>query len=50
MSHLETLIAEYPDWQGFLVKRNTKVGRLGHGGWETELDIVGYHRRAKAHA
>jgi hypothetical protein len=43
MTHLESLIAEYLEWQGFLTKRNTKVGRLGHGGWEMELDIVGYH-------
>ena len=43
ISHLETLIAEYLDWQGYLVKSNTKVGRLGHGGWEMELDIIGYH-------
>jgi len=46
MSHLETLIAEYLDWQGFLVRRNTKVGRLPHGGWEMELDIVGYHPKS----
>jgi hypothetical protein len=46
MSHLETLIAEYLDWQGFLVRRNTKVGKLGHGGWEMELDIVGYHPKS----
>jgi hypothetical protein len=43
MTHLETLIAEYLDWQGFLVRRNTKVGRLSHGGWEMELDIIAYH-------
>ena len=43
LPHLETLIAEYLDWQGYLVKSNTKVGRLGHGGWEMELDIIGYH-------
>ena len=43
MSHLEALIVEYLDWQGYLVRRNTKVGRLGHGGWEMELDVVGYH-------
>ena len=43
MSHLESLIAEYLDWQGHIVRRNIKVGRLGHGGWEMELDIVGYH-------
>ena len=42
MAHLEVLVAEYLDWQGFLVKRNVKVGRLSHGGWEGELDVVGY--------
>jgi hypothetical protein len=46
MTHLETLIAEYLDWQGFLVMRNKKVGRLKHGGWEMELDIVGYHPKS----
>lgn len=45
-SHLESLIAEYLDWQGYIVKRNIKVGRLSHGGWEMELDIVGYHPRS----
>lgn len=43
MSHLESLLAEYLEWQGFLVRRNTKVGKLAHGGWEMELDIVGFH-------
>jgi hypothetical protein len=43
MSHLEDLIREYYEWQGFIVRRNIKVGRLGHGGWEGELDIVAYH-------
>jgi hypothetical protein len=43
MSHLESLIAEYLDWQGYLVKKNVKVGRLHHGGWEMELDVIGYH-------
>jgi hypothetical protein len=46
MSHLESLIAEYLEWQGFLVRRNTKVGKLGHGGWEMELDILGYHPKS----
>jgi hypothetical protein len=46
MTHLETLIAEYLDWQGYLVMRNKKVGRLKHGGWEMELDIVGYHPKS----
>lgn len=43
MSHLETLIAEYLEWQGFLIGRNTKVGRRTRGGWEMELDVVGFH-------
>ena len=43
MSHLENLIVEYYDWKGYLVKRNIKVGRLKHGGWEMELDVIAYH-------
>ena len=43
MSHLEDLLAEYYDWSGYLVKRNMKVGRLSHGGWEMELDVVAYN-------
>lgn len=43
MSHLESLIVEYLDWQGYLVRRNTKVGKLKHGGWEMELDVIGYN-------
>lgn len=42
MSHIEDLIAEYYDWQGYLVKRNIKVGRLSHGGWEMELDMIAF--------
>ena len=43
MSHLESLIVEYLDWQGYLVRRTTKVGRLKHGGWEMELDVIGFN-------
>ncbi|HJX82925.1 MAG TPA: hypothetical protein VJ723_01130, partial [Candidatus Angelobacter sp.] len=42
-SHLEQLIAEYLEWNGFFVKKNIKVGPLAHGGWEMELDIIGYN-------
>jgi len=47
MSHLEDLVAEFYDWKGYLIKRNVKVGRLSHGGWETELDIVSFDPRQK---
>lgn len=43
MTHLEKLIFEYYDWLGYLVKHNIKVGRLTHGGWEMELDIIAYN-------
>jgi hypothetical protein len=43
MSHLEDLICEYYEWQGYIIRRNVKVGRLSHGGWEGELDIIAYH-------
>lgn len=43
MSHLENLVAEFLDWEGFLLKKNIKVGRRSRGGWEMELDVVGYH-------
>jgi hypothetical protein len=43
MSHLEALIAEYLEWQGYLIRRNMKVGRRTKGGWDMELDVVGYH-------
>jgi hypothetical protein len=43
MSHLEDLLCEYYEWQGYIVRRNVKVGRLNHGGWEGELDVVAYH-------
>jgi hypothetical protein len=47
MSHLEDLIAEFYDWSGYLVKRNLKVGKLSHGGWEMELDIIAFHPTTK---
>nr|WP_315249030.1 hypothetical protein [uncultured Duganella sp.] len=43
MSHLESLIVEFYDWRGYLVKRNVKVGKRSAGGWEMELDVVAYH-------
>jgi hypothetical protein len=43
MTHLEALIAEYLEWEGFLVKSNIRVGKLDHGGWAMELDVVGYN-------
>tara|TARA_Y100000816_G_C26008712_1_gene527320 strand:- start:179 stop:667 length:489 start_codon:yes stop_codon:yes gene_type:complete len=43
LNHLESLIAEYYDWKGYLVKKNLKVGKLSHGGWEMELDVIAFN-------
>ena len=42
MNHLEALIAEYLEWQGFFVRTNIQVGKLAKGGFSGELDIVAY--------
>lgn len=47
MNHLENLIKQYYEWKGYLVRTNVKVGRLPHGGWAGELDIVAYHPETK---
>lgn len=42
MNHLESIIAEYLEWQGFFVRTNIQVGKLAKGGFAGELDIVAY--------
>jgi hypothetical protein len=39
-NHLEQLIAEWYEFQGYFVRRNVNVGPLPGGGFECELDIV----------
>ncbi|MBI2314153.1 MAG: hypothetical protein HYU77_16810 [Betaproteobacteria bacterium] len=41
-NHLETLIAQYYDWKGWVVRKNVKVGRRERGGYAGELDVVVY--------
>ncbi len=43
MNHLESLLSEYLSIQGYIVVCNTKVGRLDHGGWAGELDVIAYN-------
>ena len=42
MNHLEAIITEYLEWQGFFVRTNIQVGKLEKGGFAGELDIVAY--------
>jgi len=46
-NHLEDLICQYYEWKGWTVRRNVKVGRLGHGGYEGELDVVAYDHKTR---
>lgn len=43
MNHLEQLVAEWYEYQGFFVRRNVHVGKRPSGGWECELDVVAFH-------
>ena len=43
MNFIESLIAEWLAYNGYFVRRNVKVGRRPEGGWEGELDVVGYN-------
>ena len=42
-NHLEDLVAEWYQFQGYFVRRNVKVGRRALGGYECELDVVAFH-------
>ncbi len=42
-NHLEQLIGEYFEHDGFFVRRNVRVGKLPIGGHKGELDVVAYH-------
>jgi hypothetical protein len=42
-NHLEQMIAEWYEYQGYFVRRNVMVGLRPKGGYECELDIVAFH-------
>ena len=43
MNFLEQLTAEWLEYQGYFVRRNIHVGKRAKGGYECELDVVGFH-------
>jgi hypothetical protein len=45
-NHLETLISQYYDWKGWVVRKNVKVGRRDRGGYEGELDVIVYDHKS----
>jgi len=43
MNHLETLTAEWLAYNGYFTRSGIRVGKRPKGGWEGELDVVGFH-------
>lgn len=43
INFLEELVAEWLEYNGYIVKRNERVGRRAKGGHEGELDIVAFN-------
>jgi hypothetical protein len=41
-NHLESLVAEWYEFNGYFVRRNVKVGPRAKGGYECELDVVAF--------
>lgn len=46
-NHLEQLIAEWYEYNGYFVKKNILVGKRPNGGYECELDIVAFNPKIK---
>lgn len=42
-NYLEQLAAEWYEYQGYFIRRNVWVGKRAAGGYECELDVVGFH-------
>jgi hypothetical protein len=43
----EQLLAEWYEYRAYFLRRNVLVGKRKHGGYECELDIVGFHPIAR---
>lgn len=42
-NHLEDLVAEWLEYNGYFVRKSVLVGRRANGGYDGELDVVGFH-------
>ena len=47
INHLEQLVAEWYEYQGYFVRRNVWVGPRPKGGYECELDVVAFHPQSR---
>jgi hypothetical protein len=47
MNHLEQLVAEWYEYQGYFVRKNIKVDPRPNGGYNCELDVVAFNPETK---
>lgn len=47
MNFLEQLAAEWYEYKGYFVRTNVKFGKLSHGGWKGEIDVVAYEPKTR---
>jgi hypothetical protein len=47
VNFLEQLIAEWYEYEGYFLRRNVLVGKRLRGGYDCEIDIVGFHPHKK---
>jgi hypothetical protein len=47
VNHLEQLVAEWYEYNGYFVTKNVLVGKRPNGGYECELDIVAFNPKTK---
>lgn len=47
MNHLEQLVAEWLQYKGYFVRVSIPVGPRQNGGFEGELDVVGFNLKTK---
>jgi hypothetical protein len=46
-NHLEDLVAEWLEYNGYFVRKSVLVGKREKGGFEGELNVVGLHPKTK---
>ena len=47
MNHLETLTTEWLDYNGYFTRSTIRVGKRALGGWNGELDVIGFHAETR---
>ncbi len=47
VNHLEQLVCEWYELDGYFLRRNVLVGKRPNGGYECELDVVAFHPAKK---